>query len=160
MSPEDERHLRSLLRHVENVRQSCLLLGERIIEHGEEKLGLDLIANGQIHDFSKFHGAEWLYLRPELIGTKKEHMFEPARLQHVRTNPHHPEYWGAIHEMPKLYVAEMVCDWSSRSHEQGNDIREWIKEKATKTFNMTVQSKIYKEIKFFVDTLLEPRFNK
>ena len=58
MTPEDERHLKSLLRHVENVRQSCLLLGERIIESGDEKLGIDLISNGQIHDHSKFRGSE------------------------------------------------------------------------------------------------------
>ena len=75
------------------------------------------------------------------------------------TNPHHPEYWGSIHDMPPVYVAEMACDWSARSHEQGNDLRGWIKVKATKTFNMTVQSKVYREIKFFVELLLEPRFN-
>lgn len=60
--------------------------------------------------------------------------------------------------MPSIYVAEMVCDWSARSHEQGNDLRDWIKDRGTKTFGMTVQSKIYKEIKNFVDLLLEPGF--
>lgn len=158
MSPDDERHLKSLLRHVENVRQASLLLGERLIENGSERLGIDLISNGHIHDCSKFHGAEWLHLRPEFIESDKKHLFEASKNQHVMTNPHHPEYWGSIHEMPQVYIAEMVCDWSARSHEQGNDLREWIKEKATKIFNMRVQSKAYKEIKFFVDLLLEPKF--
>ena len=158
MSPEDEKHLKSLLRHVDNVRQASLLLGERIIERGEEKLGIDLITNGQIHDYSKFRGSEWLYLRPELLDSDKKNLFESSKNQHVMTNPHHPEYWGSIHQMPRLYIAEMVCDWSARSHEQGNDLRDWIKEKATKTFDMTVQSRVYREIKFFVDLLLEPAF--
>lgn len=158
MSPEDEKHLKSLLRHVDNVRQASLLLGERIIEKGEEKLGIDLITNGQIHDYSKFRGSEWLYLRPEILDSDKKHLFESSKNQHVMTNPHHPEYWGAIHQMPRLYIAEMVCDWSARSHEQGNDLRDWIKEKGTKAFGMTVQSKVYREIKFFVDLLLEPEF--
>jgi hypothetical protein len=27
------------------------------------------------------------------------------------TNQHHPEYWGGLHRMPDIAVAEMVCDW-------------------------------------------------
>jgi hypothetical protein len=158
MTQEDQKHLKSLLRHVENVRQACLLLGERIIETGDEKLGVDIIYNGQIHDCSKFKGSEWLYLRPEFIESKEKHLFESSRKQHVLTNPHHPEYWGSIHDMPKVYMAEMVCDWYARSHEQGNDLRDWIKEKATKKFDMKVQSKTYKDIKNFVDILLEQSF--
>ena len=158
MTPEDERHLKALLRHIDNVRQSCLLLGERIIQNGDERLGIDLIANGQTHDCSKFHGAEWLYLRPEVFDSKNKHMFEVCKHQHVMTNPHHPEYWGSIHEMPPVYIAEMVCDWSARSNEQGNDLRDWIKDRATKNFQMTVQSKPYKEIKRFVNILLDTSF--
>ena len=160
MNAEDDKHLRTLIRHIDNVRQSCLLLGERIIESGNERIGIDLISNGQIHDSSKFRGSEWLYLRPELLDSDNKHLFESSRKQHVMTNPHHPEYWGSIHNMPSVYVAEMVCDWAARSHEQGNDLRDWIREKATKTFDMTVQSKTYKEIKHFVDILLDTPFKK
>jgi len=159
MTPEDEKHLKSLLRHVDNVRQSSLILGERLIENGDKQFGINLISNGQIHDNSKFRGSEWLYLRPEFFDCPdKKSLFESSKNQHVMTNPHHPEHWGSIHKMPSIYISEMVCDWSARSHEQGNDLREWIKDKATKIFNMKVQSKTYKEIKIFVDMLLEPRF--
>tara|TARA_Y100001938_G_C7993106_1_gene380558 strand:+ start:518 stop:997 length:480 start_codon:yes stop_codon:yes gene_type:complete len=158
MKPEDEKHLRSLLRHIESVRQSCIILGERIIESGDERLGISLISNGQIHDCSKFRGSEWLYLRAELSDSEKNNKLEQARIQHVSTNPHHPEYWGSIHEMPKVYVAEMVCDWYARSSEFGNDLRDWIKDKATKKFDMTVQSRVYKEIKDIVDILLDVTF--
>ena len=159
MKPEDEKHLKSLLRHTDSVRQSCVILGERIIESGEERLGIDLISNGQIHDCSKFRGIEWLYLRADLVSSNENEKLERARQHHVSTNPHHPEYWGSIHSMPRVYVAEMVCDWYARSHEFGNDLRDWIKDKATKKFNMTVQSKAYKEVKDFVDILLDVKFN-
>ncbi len=160
MNAEDQRHLKSLIRHIDNVRQSCMILGERLIEQGGAQLGINLIANGQIHDRSKFYGSEWLYLRPELFDSDQKNLFAATQNHHVMTNPHHPEHWGSIHKMPTLYVAEMVCDWSARSHEMGNDLRDWIKEKATKKFDMKVQSKIYKEIKLFVDLLLEPKFKQ
>jgi hypothetical protein len=158
MNSSDERHLKALLRHIEHVRDACLLLGERIIESGKENLGIRLIANGQIHDCSKFWGEEWTYLRPEIFESDKKNLFEMSQRQHVSTNPHHPEYWGGIDKMPDVYLAEMVCDWYARSQEQGNDLRGWIKDKATKKFGMKVQSKVYKEIKHFVDILLDPSF--
>lgn len=158
MNAEDQRHLKFLIRHIDNVRQSCMLLGERLIERGDEQLGIALIANGHAHDCSKFYGSEWLYLRADLFDSDRKSLFDACQQHHVMTNPHHPEYWGSIHKMPTLYIAEMVCDWSARSHEMGNDLREWIREKATKKFNMKVQSKVYKEIKLFVDLLLEPKF--
>ena len=157
MNNDDERHLKSLLRHIDGVRQSCILLGERLYENKNRELSRRLIANGQIHDCSKFYGIEWIYLRPEFSGTEKEKLLEAAITQHVNTNPHHPEHWGGIEKMPSVYLAEMVCDWSTRSHEFGNDLRDWIKDKATKKFNMTVQSKVYKEIKVFVDLLLDTK---
>jgi hypothetical protein len=157
MNEDDQRHMKSLIRHIDNVRQSCYILGEIMIQGGEDRFGLDLIANGQIHDCSKFRGAEWQHLRPELIESKKD-LFEVAKDQHIKTNPHHPEYWGSIQNMPKIYLAEMVCDWHARSHEQANDLRGWIKDSATKKFNMSVQSKVYKDIKVFVDMLLDPKF--
>jgi len=61
--------------------------------------------------------------------------------------------------MPRVYVGEMVADWHSRSAEFGTDLRKWIKEKAAKRFNFTLQSKVYKDIKFFVDILLEKPFS-
>jgi hypothetical protein len=148
----------ALLRHIEHVRQNCTLLGERLIEKGEAELGHNLIANGHIHDNSKFHGIEWLYLHGDLMTGDRKAETELAIQQHILSNPHHPEYWGSIHEVPRLFVAEMVCDWSARSSEFGNNLRDWTKDKATKKFNMTVQSKVYREIKEFTDILLDPSF--
>lgn len=153
-----QKRLDALCRHIDNVRLKCQILGERLIEQGEA-MGHKLIANGYIHDNSKFYGVEWKYIHADMMGGVHNESLADAILEHHSKNKHHPEYWQGISDMPSVYVAEMVCDWAARSSEMGNDLREWIKDHATKKFKMKVQSKIYKEIKKFVDILLDPKFN-
>lgn len=154
MTAEDLEHLENVLRHINHVRDNCLLLGNRLIKNGEAEFGRKLIANGLIHDNSKLSGVEWLYLRDK--GTPE---FTAAAKQHIMTNPHHPEYWpGGISDMSRIYMAEMVCDWAARSQEFGNDLRDWIKGEATKKFNFSLQSRVWKDIKEFVDLLLDRAF--
>lgn len=153
-----EQRLKSVVRHITHVQQSCTLLGERLIASGEGTTGHKLIANGFIHDNSKFHGIEWLYLHEDIKKLDSD-LFDAALMQHQTNNPHHPEYWDGIANMPRLYVAEMVCDWHARGHEFGTDMRNYIKTSATKKFGFTVQGKVYKEIKGLVDMLLDPAFS-
>ncbi len=123
-----------------------------------------MIANGQIHDNSKFYGIEWEYLNDgswPFSEENEERMngFKIAIKEHLTKNPHHPEYWtGGIDEMPRLYLAEFICDTKSRSSEFGSDYMEWLKEKATKKFKFSLHGKVYKELKYFVDILLEDKF--
>lgn len=153
-----EKRLDSVLRHIENVREDCELLGHRLIEQGETALGRDLIANGLIHDNSKLRGIEWLYLHTD-VKDKNEAAFTLAYKQHISTNRHHPEAWpGGIEEMDRLHIAEMVCDWHARSSEFGTDLRSWVKEKACRKYSLSCSGKIYKHIKEFLDMLLERRF--
>jgi hypothetical protein len=161
----DPAHLKSVVRHVRLVQDASLLLGERLIESGERKFGLHLISRGLRHDQSKFHGIEWNFLirvdDEEMSSEDKkeaEEDLKKAWFQHVSTNDHHPEYWASINEMPRICIAEMVCDWYARSTEMGTDLRGWIKETATKKYDMSLQGKAYKQIKFFVDMLLDPEF--
>ena len=159
-SPPDEikeLRLKSIVRHITHVQQSCTLLGERLIDSGEKDIGHKLIANGFIHDNSKFHGIEWLYLHDDLKACEPE-MFQMALTQHQTRNPHHPEYWDGIDNMPRVYLAEMVCDWHARGHEFGTDLRNFIKNHATKKYGFSTQGRVYKEIKGFVDMLLDPAF--
>lgn len=145
------------MRHIDNVRDNCVLLGERLIEKGEVDIGHRLIANGYCHDNSKFEGVEWEGLHTEIKENNPD-LFKYANCHHVRTNKHHPEWWGGIQNMCRLYIAEMVCDWAARSSEFGNDLRGWIKETATKKYDFTLQGKVYKEIKELVDLLLDTPF--
>jgi hypothetical protein len=154
----EESQLDIILRHIDNVRDSCLLLGQRLIAKGELQVGRMLIANGYIHDNSKLYGIEWLYLNDETF-EKEPEKFKLAWQQHVLTNKHHPEFWpGGIDEMPREYKAEFVADCHARSSEFGTDLREWIKTKAAKKFKMNHSGRTYKEIKELLDLLLERKF--
>jgi len=159
MSTDDTlpKRRKALLRHIDNVNKNCQILGEKLIEKGEINLGHRLIANGLIHDNSKFYGIEWEHLHSDVKETNTSKFAEAVK-NHTVTNTHHPEYWGGVENMPPVFVAEMVCDWAARSSEFGNDLRDWIKSHATKKYGMTVQSKPYKTIKRFVDLLLDPAF--
>lgn len=155
------KRLEALIRHIDHVRNNCTYLGKKLIEQKEEELGYLLIANGYCHDQSKFHGIEWdsLWGMEDALKEESEEKFRAAHKQHVSTNKHHPEAWpDGIHSMDRLHIAEMVCDWAARSQEFGTDLRVWVKEKATKRFDFTFQSKVYKEIKFFIDLLLDKAF--
>jgi hypothetical protein len=67
-----------------------------------------------------------------------------ATLLHVKTNRHHPEFWTDqveniinkdnrdepaeivfAEDMPRIFVAEMVCDWLAMAEELGTDPYEW-----------------------------------
>ena len=147
--------IHAITRHMRNVEDNCLLLGEKLIGLCEIELGHGLIANRFIHDASKFHGIEWENMSSCVTAGE-----ESAKLKlkmavnhHRKTNPHHPEYWGEIQKMPRVYVAEMVCDWKARSEEFGASLKDYIDERATKNWNFEKDDKTYKEIMVFVDLL-------
>lgn len=154
--------IRAIARHIRNVEDNCLLLGEKLIDLGEIDLGHRLIANGFVHDASKFHGIEF-----ENLTISQPSQEEGAKLKlrmavshHNRTNPHHPEYWMGIDNMPDLYLAEMVCDWKARSEEFGTSLRDWIDNDATKRFDFEKDGKTYKQIMRFVDLICVKPFEQ
>ncbi len=112
---QDIRHIKHILRHIRHVQDNCLVLGEKLIENGEFHLGRELIANSMIHDYSKFFGMEFEYLKKDT--DIKDPTFLAAVRQHNETNNHHPEKHGHISKMNDVYLAEFVCDTVSRSGE-------------------------------------------
>jgi hypothetical protein len=155
----NNKKLEGLIRHINNVQDATSRLGEKLIEINEEELGLKLIANGRIHDNSKFYGIEWDYLDLETKENNIE-LFKAALKHHNETNPpHHPEYWvGGIKAMPEPYIAEMVCDWYARSIEFGDNVWTWAKDKASDKYGYTINTNVYREIKRYLELLLEPAF--
>lgn len=152
--------IRGITRHIRNVEDNCFLLGEKLILNGEIDLGKRLIANGFVHDVSKFNGIEFEHMAPGIACQE-----ESAKLKlklaihhHQKTNPHHPEYWQSIHEMPEVYLCELVCDWKSRSEEFGTSLKNWINDDATKKFSFTREDNVYKKIMKYVDMLCEHSF--
>lgn len=154
LSPEE--HLDNLVRHIELVREACVLLGKRLMGQGRQEFGRILIARGFEHDVSKFSGIEWDYLHAGSDVPKDE--LELAIRQHVRTNSHHPEYWGGIENMPEIAVAEMVCDWYARSQEFGTGVRDWVKSNAIERFRIDTDGEQYRWIQLFLAILLENHF--
>ena len=154
LSPQE--HLDNLVRHIDLVRGACLLLGKRLMAQGLQEFGRILIGRGFEHDVSKFSGIEWDYLHAGRDIPK--HQLELAVRQHVRTNSHHPEFWGGIEFMPEIAVAEMVCDWYARSQEFGTGLREWITSQAIERYQIDLDSEQYEWITKFVELLLEDHF--
>lgn len=156
MDTDGKRRLHLILRHIQGVQGNCNELAFRLSERGEEDFARQLIANGLIHDNSKLHGIEWECLHDDV----DPKLFQEALEHHQTTNEHHPEFWqGGIHEMPRIYVAEMICDWKARSAEFGSDLMEWINEKAKKKWNFDCRDKIGKEIRDLTKLLLDKRFS-
>lgn len=155
--------IRAITRHIRNVEDNCLLLGEKIIEKGDIELGKQLIAHGFIHDVSKFYGIEWESIIPGLSSENTDNKALKLKLaihQHNTTNLHHPEAWNGIKNMPRVYIAEMACDWKARSEEFGSSLKDWIDQKATKRWGFEKDDKIYKEIMEFVNMLCDKPFEQ
>jgi Family of unknown function (DUF5662) len=141
-----------VLAHIQNVQRYTQKLGLKLIKRGDVELGRNLIANGLQHDRSKFTGIEFdhLFYGDPLLQDVVKH--------HSATNTHHPEHWGGIKLMPRLFIAEMVCDWHSRSTEFGGSTHDWIVQTATKKYDFALEDEVYKTIMEFLELLLERSF--
>jgi hypothetical protein len=151
---EQYEKIELVLDHIQNVQRNCYKLGLRLIRNGEFELGRNLIANGQIHDNSKFKGIEFdhLFYGDPILSDVVKH--------HSSTNPHHPEYWGKIQSMPDVYIAEMVCDCQARSSEFGTDVRSWFREQASVKYGFTMDDDVGQKIERFLNLLLSKPFRK
>ena len=147
--------IRAITRHIRNVEDNCFFLGEKLILSGEINLGKQLIANGFVHDASKFHGIEFEYLSLENpIEENNKLKLKLAIHHHQTTNLHHVEAWsGGIKDMPDVYVAELVCDIKARSEEFGTSLIDYIDNSGLKRWNITKDDEIYKKIMKYVGLL-------
>jgi hypothetical protein len=153
-----EEHLDNLIRHINLVRDACILLGKRYIAQGKKDFGRLLIRRGFIHDASKFEGIEWDFLHcgPDVNPTD----LQLAIKQHTRTNSHHPEHSGGIENMSPLDLAEMCCDWYARAQEFGTDLRHWVTSEAVSRFNIDLKSEQWTFIQECLSLLVQDSFKR
>src|SRR5436190_8425553 len=119
------KKIEAIQRHIRLVQEACDILGTRLVERGEIKFGIQIIAAGYLHDNSKFTNyVQWNYLFQD----EDKEMLKMAILDHQSTNSHHPEFWGTIDEMPRLELALLVTDLYSRSAEFGTSLSDYLKE--------------------------------
>ncbi len=157
----DLHKINELIRHINYVQEAGILLGTRLIEKGYNQLGINLIARCYRHDNSKFYGIEYDFISHHAeIDEKDKPKLELVIEHHNRTNCHHPEFHGSISQMPDECIAEMTCDWKSRSNEFGSSLQAYIDDVATVRYGFTKKEKIYRRIMFFVKILLGKEFKK
>lgn len=156
MDDTTRKRIEDLLTHLADMRQTAVRLGMKLIDEGEFDMGRLLMANACLHDQSKFFGVEWdvivLGNRPDLLKTAVE--------QHNHSNSHHPEYWGSIHKMDDVHLAEMCCDWKARSVKFGTGLREWIDTEAMSRYGFTKNDPVYAKIQRFVGMILDEPFKR
>ena len=152
--------INNITRHIRNVEDNCIILGTKLIQSGEIELGKKLIANGFVHDVSKFYGIEFENISSAGQGKEENKLkLKMAIHQHNCTNFHHPEAWsGGIKSMPDVYLCEMCADWKSRSEEFGTSLRDWINEIALRKWEFTKDDEVYKKIMKYIDLLCEKPF--
>ena len=154
-SEDYDNRLEKLLRHIENVRNNCEILGKKLIEQGKEQEGLTLIQHGLMHDSSKFGLFEFEHLTGEC---KDPQAFDLAIKHHHALNPHHSEHWGHISKMPDVYLAEFVCDVKARASEFGSSLLDWLEEEATKKYDFKKGDETWNRIMTFVDMVCDKPF--
>lgn len=108
---------------------------------------------GRIHDASKLEPFEFEHLHDD------SPLFQDALIKHRTGNPHHPEHWKSIHDMPDEYLAEMVCDCAARAQEFGTDVSNWFETVATEKYGFTMKDECGKKIKLYLNLLLTPKFS-
>lgn len=103
-------HLKTVNKHRREVRKLCFKCG--------------LYWQGLTHDLSKYSPIEFINGVRFFTGTKSPHSgerekygYSKAWLHHKAHNKHHREYWQDRHgdktiaiDMPRKYLAEMICD--------------------------------------------------
>lgn len=156
----DLQKITSIWRHIEDVQKNCFIIAENLIENGEGELARQLLTNSLVHDQSKFRGIEWEYMNPDDDSDAAVDNLRLAVHQHNTTNPHHPEYWNGIQNMPDVYLAEMVADWKSRSSDFGTSLQSWIDNQAAVRFHYNKKQLVYKKIMRFTKLLLEKPFQQ
>ena len=158
MNPKHDKNrgerITEIIQHIQRVEANCNKLARKL-QDTDFDFALKLIKLGRIHDASKFEPFEYDNLH------KGSHLFKEALKHHHLHNPHHPEHWkGGIHEMPKLYLAEMVCDCKARGEEFGSSTRLWFHEEATKKYKFSMKDECGQHIEHFMNLLMNPPFDQ
>jgi hypothetical protein len=149
----DAEKLTEIIQHIKRVENNCNILARKY-QSTDFDFALKLIRLGRIHDASKFEKFEFDHLHSEST------LFLDALKLHHKNNPHHPEHWsGGIHEMPKIYLAEMVCDCKARGEEFGTSTRLWFHEHATQKYKFSMTDDCGIHIENFMNLLMPEPFD-
>lgn len=127
--------------HISNINKAFNQYGEYLANILEIDL-YELQMVIQNHDKSKFSKNEFSgYANYFFAGSNEEKEInkpdmDVAWLHHMNNNQHHPEYWilrdsDGIRplEMPDIYIAEMILDWTAMGYKFNNTAYDWFNKK-------------------------------
>ena len=82
--------------------------------------------------------------------------FEKAWKHHYTVNDHHPEHYcldGEPKEIPKVAMAELICDWDAMSRKFGGNPLKWYNDNAARkfVFNDNTKELLEKALKYLYD---------
>jgi hypothetical protein len=151
-----DRHVGCVKRNIHHLAAKCPDIAD------------ELIALGEAHDNSKWEEPEhtpyvlitWRYkCKDDGVDFEIPAEFNDrdATFHHIKSNPHHPEYWddditidclsAADRDtpaapvnatgMPRVAIADMCCDWHAMGLERGNTAREWADKNVNVRWNFT-----------------------
>ena len=153
----DRERLDGLLRHINQVRENCQILADKLMEVNEIDLARRLLQLSFTHDNSKFAGIEWQFLTNPQETNKAGLKY--AVEHHQRVNGHHPEYWQrGINDMPLVYRYEMIADIVARSSEMGTSARDFITDTMPKKYNFPKDGEVHKQLIAILDMLCSRPF--
>ena len=112
----------------------------------EQEINIDGIIN---HDKDKLEEKNMvrqvLRYKSDLT-TEEMHQIHDVVMEHIKSNPHHCEYWGEgtyaskgidCTKMTDIYLYEMCADWAATAEEQGNKLLDWCEKVINKKFMFT-----------------------
>lgn len=139
---KEKEYLDYINEHISNVKMVYINYGEelcKLLNVSKFSLG----ENIDRHDASKFSDEEfdayrnWFHTCSD--EEKDKEAFDKAWHHHYTNNPHHPQYWDRgdyIEDMPRIFIAEMLCDWHAMSIKfNDNTYKYYLKERDKKPFS-------------------------
>lgn len=149
--------------HCEDVQKAYDYLKEYLYDEIFPKLEIpedEMDEMIEKHDKSKYSPEEFQAYADHFYGNngkkqnEKSPEYEYAWRHHYENNPHHPEFWGKIKEMPFSAFLEMMCDWWSFSWKNGELLeicKFWKKDKEEK--QKYLHPNTLEQVEWFLDLL-------
>lgn len=104
-------HTRRTQCHIDCLNYFASLLGYHFPEHDNDK-NHDPIRIGYAY------GNYVTYHPGCMMPSAALDAFKAAKAEHHRNAPHHVEHYARMSDIPKIRLAEMICDWHSANFEE------------------------------------------
>ena len=108
---------------------------KRVMKHDADKLKYNNLKRQALR-----------YCGDRQLTQEEKQQINDVVMEHIKSNPHHCEYWGAgdykslginCKEMYDTFLYEMCADWAATSEENGNSLMGWCDKVVNNKFMFT-----------------------